>query len=260
MESRKGDWTLAGMLDEVASGRFPPTDGGVTIIPPPSQRDAGVLGFTAHAVIFIDADPAWVTGQLPGGDLTGPLSPAFLHALCDHTGRNAHTINILCVAPALHGPPPIALTSDPGLDHPRLARALRYRDSVQAWRADGGVVAIGRGIAGRWEVSIEVDSSRRGAGLGRALARAARRLVPAGAPLWAQAAPANVASVRSLLSAGFRPAGAEAHLTPIGRVHGGDGAAAGGLEPGVAVRAAQAQHSLVPMPGVAVCATLAGAS
>jgi hypothetical protein len=67
VESRKGDWSLAGMLDEVAAGRFPLADGGVTIIPPPSQRDAGVLGFTAHAVIFIDADPAWVTGQLPEG-------------------------------------------------------------------------------------------------------------------------------------------------------------------------------------------------
>jgi hypothetical protein len=205
--------SLAVVLDEVAAGRFPPADGRVTIVPAPSQRDAGVLGFTAHAVIFIDADPGWVTSQLPDGDLAGPLSPAFLHALCEHTGREAHTIDILCVAPALPGPPPIALTSGTDADHPRLARALRYRDSVRAWRADGGIVTIGRGIAGRWEVSIEVDLGRRRSGVGRALAAAARHLLPAGTPLWAQIAPANVASVRAFLAAGFQPAGAEAHLT-----------------------------------------------
>src|SRR5215472_10496075 len=56
----------------------------------------------------------------------------------------------------------------------------------------------------RWpaELSIEVDPSHRGVGLGRALAAAARHLLPAGTPLWAQAAPANVASVRSLMSTG----------------------------------------------------------
>jgi len=69
---------LAALLDDAAAGRFPPADGRVTVLPPPSARDAGVIGFTAHAVIFIDADPAWVARQLPPGDLSGPLSPAFL--------------------------------------------------------------------------------------------------------------------------------------------------------------------------------------
>ena len=213
MHHHSGHGSLAVVLDEVAAGRFPPADGRVTILPAPSQRDAGVLGFTAHAVIFIDADPGWVTRQLPDSDLAGPLSPAFLHALCEQTGRQAHTIDVLAVAPALPGPPPIALIPGADADHPRLARALRYRDNVRAWRADAGIVTIGRGIAGRWEVSIEVDPGRRGAGLGRALAAAARHLLPAGTPLWAQVAPANVASVRAFLAAGFQPAGAEAHLT-----------------------------------------------
>jgi GNAT superfamily N-acetyltransferase len=213
MHHHDGHSSLAVVLDEVAAGRFPPADGRVTIVPAPSHRDAGVLGFTAHAVIFIDADPGWVTSQLPDGDLAGPLSPAFLQALCERTGRQAHSIDVLSVAPALPGPPPIALTPGAGGDHPRLARALRYRDNVRAWRADAGIVTIGRGIAGRWEVSIEVDPSRRGAGRGRALAAAARHLLPAGTPLWAQVAPANVASVRAFLAAGFQPAGAEAHLT-----------------------------------------------
>jgi GNAT superfamily N-acetyltransferase len=213
MGAQWGDRSLAAVLAEVAAGRFPPADGGVTIVPAPSRRDAGVLGFSAHAVIFIDTDPAWVAGQLPEGDLAGPLSPAFLHALCQRTGRRAHTIDMLCVAAALPGPPPVALAAEPGPAHPRLARALRYRDGVRAWRADGGIVTVGRGIAGRWEVSVEVDPGRRGAGLGRSLAAAARHLLPVGTPLWAQIAPANVASVRAFLAAGFQPSGAEAHLT-----------------------------------------------
>lgn len=52
----------------------------------------------------------------------------------------------------------------------------------------------------------------RGAGLGRALAAAARHLVPGGSPLWAQIAPANAASVRAFLAAGYKLVGAEAHL------------------------------------------------
>ena len=216
MGDAPGREALAALLRDVASGWFPPADGGVTIVPQPGARDAGVLGFTAHAVIFIDADPAWVSAQLPPGDLAGPLSPAFLQALCVHSNRRAHGIDMLCVASPLPGPPRLTLAEDPGLVHPSLERALRYRDDVRAWRADGGVVMIGRGIASRWEVSVEVDPDRRGAGLGRALAEAARHLVPGGSPLWAQIAPANAASVRAFLAAGFAPVGAEAHLACSG--------------------------------------------
>ena len=55
--------SLAGILDQAAEGRYPPTDGGVTILAAqPSPRAAGVIAFTAHAVIFIDADAEWVAG------------------------------------------------------------------------------------------------------------------------------------------------------------------------------------------------------
>jgi len=216
MEDLARQGTLAAVLDDAAAGRFPPADGGVTIVPPPSARDAGVIAFTAHAVIFTDADPGWVAAQLPAGDLSGPLTPAFLQALCARTSRRAHSTDMLCVAPPLPGPPEIALVPEPGLAHPRIARALRYRDEVRAWRADGGVVLTGRGVAGRWETAVEVDPGHRCRGLGRALAAAARHLVPGGAPVWAQIAPGNAASVRAFLAAGFRPVGAEAHLVRRG--------------------------------------------
>jgi hypothetical protein len=118
-----GRGPLAVLLDDVAAGWFPPADGDVTFLPPPAPRDAGVIGFTAHAVIFPDADPAWVRAQLPAGDLAAPLSPAFLQALCARTNREAHTIDMLCVAPPRPGPPGIALTPEPDPAHPRIARA-----------------------------------------------------------------------------------------------------------------------------------------
>ena len=201
--------SLAGVLADAASGRFPPADGGVTIMPQPSPRDAGVIGFTAHAVIFVDADPAWVASQLPAGDLSGPLSPPFLHALSQATSRPAGSIDMLCAAEPLTGPAPVDLSRERDPAHPRIARALRYRDDVRAWRTRGGVVLLGRGVAGRWETAIEVDQDQRGRGLGRQLAMAARHLVPAGEPLWAQVAPGNAASVRAFLAAGFAPVGAE---------------------------------------------------
>ncbi len=204
---------LAALLSDVAAGRFPPPDGGVTILPQPSERDAGVIAFSAHAVVFADTDPAWIRSQLPPGDLPAPLSAHFLHALCMRTGRRAHTVDMLCLAGPLPGDPPVRLTPVTGDGHPRVSRALRFRDDVQVWQADGGIVLLGRGVAGRWETGIEVDPGHRGRGLGRRLARAARHLVPGGEPVWAQIAPGNAASVRAFLAAGFRPVGAEALLS-----------------------------------------------
>jgi RimJ/RimL family protein N-acetyltransferase len=61
---------------------------------------------------------------------------------------------------------------------------------------------------------MEVDPAARGRGLGTALAAAAPALVPDGAPLWAQVATANTASLRAFLAAGYRPVGAEVLFGP----------------------------------------------
>ncbi|MGO8958991.1 MAG: GNAT family N-acetyltransferase [Streptosporangiaceae bacterium] len=203
---------LAAMLDAAATGQFPPADGEVTFLPQPSARDAGVIGFTGHAVVFADADHSWLADLLPDDDLSAPLSPAFLVALASTTGRAVHNIDMLTCADPLPGLPTLKLRAEARRAHPRIARALRYRDDVSAWRTDGGVLLLGRGVARRWEVAIEVDPACRDRGLGAQLAMAARHLVPGGAPLWAQIAPGNAASVRAFLAAGFRPIGAEALL------------------------------------------------
>jgi GNAT superfamily N-acetyltransferase len=204
--------TLPALLDDVASGRYPPADGSVTVLPQPSAGRPGVFGFTAHTVIFANVDPGWVRDQLSDGGPAAPLSPQFLSVLCARTGCRIGSIDMLCVAGPLPGPPAVELTPAPATEHPRVARARRYRDEVRAWDADGGVVLLGRGVAARWEVAVEVSPERRNEGLGRRLATAARHLVPDGVPLWAQIAPANAASVRAFLSAGFIPVAAEALL------------------------------------------------
>jgi GNAT superfamily N-acetyltransferase len=206
--------TLADLLDGIGRGRRLPGDGGLRVVPPPSPRTHAVLGFTGHHVIVTDAEEAWVRAQLPPGDLSAPLNPPFLTALGARTGRRTNNIDLVMVAPSLPGPPQPRLTEADATGHPRLARARRYRDELRIWTTTGGVLIVGRGLAGRWELALEVDEPARGRGLGTALVTAARHLVPDGALLWAQVAPGNAASVRAILAARFAPVGAEALLVP----------------------------------------------
>lgn len=207
--------TLADILDAAAQGCFPPADGGTTVVPQPSRRDAGVLAFTAHSVVFTDEDPRWVRQTLATVDcdsLAATMNPRFLAAMLDRTGRSMDTIDLLTVASPLAGPPPLHLSELADADHPRSVTARRRRNDVRVWSTEGGVIVLGRGVAGRWEVAIEVDEAVRHRGLGRELAVAARHLVPDGQPVWAQQSAGNARSVRAFQAAGFRPVGAEALL------------------------------------------------
>ncbi|MFF4119386.1 GNAT family N-acetyltransferase [Streptomyces sp. NPDC001714] len=205
--------TLRDILDAAARGVFPPPDGRTTVVPQPSPRDAGVLSFTAHSVVFVDEDPQWVYDTLratPSDPLAATMNSRFLTALMDRTGREQETIDALLVAGPLPGRPDLPLTELTGPDHSRVAYARARRDEVRAWTAAGGVLTLGRGVAGRLEVSVEVDEEVRRRGLGRALVTAARQL--ADEPLWAQVAPGNARSVRAFQAAGYVPVGAEALL------------------------------------------------
>ncbi|MFE9769177.1 GNAT family N-acetyltransferase [Streptomyces sp. NPDC005808] len=207
--------TLRDILDAAARGVFPPADGGTTVVRQHSHRDAGVLAFTAHSVVFTDEDEEWVRGTLDGIDcdaLAATMNPRFLAAFMDRTARSNDTIDLLTVAAPLPGEPRLALTEIHDPEHHRVARALRHRDKVRVWAADGGVLILGRGVAGRLEAAVEVDEAVRQRGLGRALAAAARQL-GGGEPVWAQLSPGNARSVRAFQAAGYVPVGAEALLT-----------------------------------------------
>ncbi|MFD5327087.1 GNAT family N-acetyltransferase [Streptomyces sp. NPDC127092] len=205
---------VAEILAAAARGEFPPPDGSTTIVPQPNARDAGVLSFTAHSVVFLDEDPEWIRAELATAStdpLVASMTPRFHAALMARTGRHVHTVDLMTVADALPGEPAVELREIEDQEHPRVARALKYRDDVRVWAADGGVLIMGRGVAGRMEVAVEVDEDVRHRGLGRALATAARHLTP-DTVVWAQNTPGNARSVRTFQAAGYRPVGAEVLL------------------------------------------------
>ena len=203
---------LLRLLEDAAGGVPPPPDGVVEVWPAPAGPVDAVLAFTAHHVVAAGVDPDLVASRLPVGDLGAPMSAGFLGWLGERLGSHPGSLDVVLAAPGLGGDPPLALrpVEDPAR-HPRAARAQRYRRDLRVWAdADGaGVLVVGRGLAGRREVSFEVEPSRRNRGLGRLLVAAARHLIPAGEPLFAQVSPGNAASLRVVEAAGFRPIGAE---------------------------------------------------
>jgi hypothetical protein len=170
---------LLRLLQDAATGNPPPADGVVEVWPaPPGPVDA-VLAFTAHHVVAVGVDLDLVAARLPDGDLGAPMAPAFLGWLGERLGSHPGSLDVVLAAAGLGGTPPLALRAglDPGR-HPRVARALRYREELRAWTdPDGaGVLVLGRGLAGRREVAFEVEPAARNRGLGRLLAAAARHL------------------------------------------------------------------------------------
>jgi GNAT superfamily N-acetyltransferase len=200
----------------VEHGEFPPADGGLSLVPQPDARQAAVLGFTGHIVVAADIDAPWLSRYLRPGELSEAFTPPFLGTIAGHLSRRVSAIDVVLLAPPASGAAELTLCSESDPDHPRVRRALRYRDDVTVWSTPGGVLILGRGLAGRWEVAVEVEPTYRGRGLGRALAAAARKLVPEGRPIWAQVAPGNAASVRAFLAAGYQVVGQEALLVTHG--------------------------------------------
>ncbi len=201
---------LEPILRAVEAGRHLPTQPWYRVVSFPGTQM--VLAFPGLIVIVTDGEPAWVARQLPVEDLSAPLNPPFLRAFEQRTGRRVNNIDILMMGPRLAGEPPLELERVTDTGHPRVRRALRYRTDVTVYQADGGVLTVGRGVGGRWEIGVEVAEHARGNGLGRSLALAARHLVPDNRPIWAQIAPGNASSVRAFFAAGYAPVGAEALL------------------------------------------------
>ncbi|MER7719168.1 GNAT family N-acetyltransferase [Streptomyces flaveolus] len=212
--------SLREILDAAARGAFPPADGGTTVVAQPGPREAGVIAFTGHSVVFTDEDEGWVRetlGSLGCDPLAATMHARFLAALMERTGRATDTIDALLTGAPLAGRPELTLTEVADPAHPRVVSARRRRDDVRVWAADGGVLVLGRGVAGRLEVAVEVAEDARHRGLGRRLVRAARQLA-GGEPVWAQVSPGNARSLRAFQAAGYRPVGSEAlFLLPRGR-------------------------------------------
>ena len=205
---------LARLLADAVLGSPPASDGTVTVLAPAGPL-SGVLAFAGHHVVVAHVDPAWVHERLPAGDMSAPFAAPFLDALGAQLGQTYDNLDLVLAAPALAGAPALSaemqeVAADGG--HPRVARSIRYRREVRAWDVANGaaVLIVARGLAGRWEAAFEVEPGERSRGLGRAVAAAARHLIPPGEHLYLQVSPGNVASLRAVLAAGgFTPIGSE---------------------------------------------------
>jgi RimJ/RimL family protein N-acetyltransferase len=204
---------LVHLLMEAAAGRFPPPDGRVEVVgPPPGPSDA-VVAFTAHSVIAAGLDPEEVLDRLEPGDFGAPMSAEFLAWLAGRLGTRAGMMDLVMVAPRPEADEdlPELVQRDDLVDHPRLERSRRYRRDLRCYSDVQGraIIVVGRGLAGRWEMGIEIEPDHREFGLGRLLARSTARLAPDGQPLFAQVTPGNTRSIRAFLAAGYRPIGSE---------------------------------------------------
>jgi len=199
------------MFFNAARGIFPPSDGRTEILsPPPGPADA-VVAFTGHHVIAAGVSPDEIHAQLPSDDIGAPMKATFLYWLSQHLSAPAGMLDIVLVA----WPTPSAdvdLVERADLtEHPRVRRGIRYRNDVKIYstRLDSGILVLGRGLADRLEVGVEVSPAYRERGIGRQLALSARALVSSDEPVFAQIAPGNVASLRAFLRAGYQPVASE---------------------------------------------------
>ncbi|MFJ2897314.1 hypothetical protein ACIO87_20815 [Streptomyces sp. NPDC087218] len=203
-----------------SEGRFPPCDGGVTVLPPlPGGLECSVA-FTGHAVVATALPAAEVHAGRPDG-FGASLAPDFLRRLAGPDGW-IDTVDVTLAAHGTGGPPRLAERTEGTDTHPRVLRARELRDDVTVHGDERGIVTLAEGLAGRRELSIELDAPHEaGRGRGRGLLTDALSLVPAGEPVFAAVAPGNARSLRAFLACGFIPIGSEALLRP--RRHGTGG-------------------------------------
>ena len=203
---------LAAVLLDAANGRFPQFDGALQVMPPLGGLAAGLFGFTGHSIITTNLHEEELRSQLPSRDVGAPWNPAFIAWLAQRLNAHCYTPDLVLVAFRAGLDSAFCIIERPDLaPHPRAVMAQRFRRDVRCYsdRDGSGLLTLGLGVCGRFEVSVEVESAQRNRGLGRRLALAARWLIPEGEPVFAGVSPGNAASLRAFLAAGYVPIGSE---------------------------------------------------
>lgn len=191
---------------EAAEGRFPASDGGLTVVPRPTSTQQAVVAFTGHAVIAADVDEA-AARRLGADGLGGALHPRVLAWLAgDHA--TIGVIDVTLVGRGRGGSPALAVRDDLD-DHHRVRFARALRGDVRVLGDERGLVTLGQGLAGRLELGVEASVDLHGTGAGRALISDALTGIPDGEPVFAAVAPGNARSLRAFLAVGFVPIGSE---------------------------------------------------
>ncbi len=202
-----------GVLRAAVAGRFPPGDGGCTILPPDATGTHAVVAFTGHAFVLTDRradDPVLAAADGYGG----ATHPSVLLGLAGPEGWVGSHDAVLAHRATGSGGSVTALAATDRFDgHPRVTRAREHRSGVRVLGDERGLVTVGEGLAGRTEISVEVVIDH-GGGVGRELLAAALAALPDGELVFAQVAPGNAASLRMFLACGFVPIGSEVLLLP----------------------------------------------
>jgi hypothetical protein len=197
-------------LLRAADGRFPPVDGGCTVLPPLPGGLACSVAFTGHALVATAHPPAAVLARGPDG-FGGSMAPDFLRWLAGPAGW-IDVLDLTLVARGTGGPGLPALPDAAG--HPRVQHAMSLRSDVRVYGDERGLVTLASGLAGRMEIGIEAEPEGHGRGWGRSLLRDALGLVSAGEPVFAGVSPGNARSLRAFLGVGFLPLGSEVTIRP----------------------------------------------
>lgn len=203
---------LTTLLDAV-DGRFPPVDGGWTVVPALRDGLECVLALTGHAYIATGRSRAEVDAHAPDG-FGGALAPDFLRWLAGADGR----IDMIDATLFARGTGGGALPERHDLDgHPRVRLARSIRTDVRVYADKRGLVTMSCGLAGRRELSVEAEPDGQGQGWGRSLLLDALGMVPAGEPVFAAVTPGNARSLRAFLGVGFTPIGSEVLIETVRR-------------------------------------------
>ncbi|MEZ5218222.1 MAG: hypothetical protein R2715_16950 [Ilumatobacteraceae bacterium] len=207
------DHPCAVLLHEAANGRFPPADGNVEFFAPDDFGTCAAVGFTGHAVVLTPPGPRPERPSAPFG-FGGVHEPNFLLSLAG-PGGELGSLDVVLVARGTGraGPTersPERLTETDAHDrHPRVLRARSHRRHVRVLGDERGLVAIGVGLVGRTELSVELTGAAPGRGVGRQLIRGGLAAVGRGQLVFAQVAAGNAASLRAFLACGFVPVASE---------------------------------------------------
>jgi GNAT superfamily N-acetyltransferase len=205
------------LLHAAARGAFPPEDGRTEVMPAVAGAPAAALSFTAHHVVAADVPADEVLARVDPRDLKGPLAPGVLAWLAERTGLVAGSLDVvLAWVPERAGGDALAVREVERPDHPRVDRARRWRRELRVFEDEGGrgMVLLGRGLADRLELSVEVAPALRDRGVARRLVAGALAAAAPAEPVYAQVAAANAASLRALQPAGFAAIGAEVMFGP----------------------------------------------
>jgi hypothetical protein len=186
----------------------------VTVVAPVEGGLEAIVAFTGHAVVATDLCQADLLRAGADG-YGGAMSPDVQRYVAGPQGWiGVHDVTLVGVGLGNDGSRPL-LPLRVDLDgHPRVAHALDLRQDVRVHGDDRGVVTVGRGLAGRTEISLELESGLQGRGAGAGLLGDALRLVAEAAPVFAAVSPGNVRSLRLFLRQGFVPIASEVQIRP----------------------------------------------